>query len=132
MRLYRHVVSEAQEWERLHHQRLIVWGTTATPIAFFIARKVFANLQPSVDGTYSDESAQVARAVRRRLGVGQVPSSHPFVFPRLVAGARFTEEERLRVAEVSRAKRFSLFDRLGIVEAEGDRMLFVAEIPALP
>ena len=87
-------------------------------------------LQPSLDGTYSDDSEQVARAVRRKLGVAQTAGAHPFVFPRLVAGVRFTEAERRRLADVCRAKSFSLFDRLGIDEAQGDRLLFVAAVPA--
>jgi hypothetical protein len=132
IRLYRHVVSEAQERERLLRRKLIVWGTLASPIAYRIARKVFADLQPALDGTYSDDSEQVARAVRRKLGIAQTAGAHPFVFPRLVAGVRFTEAERRRLADVCRAKSFSLFDRLGIGEARGDRLLFVGAVPATP
>ena len=130
LRLYRHVVSEAQEWEQLHHQRLIVWGMTATPVVLFIARKVFANLQPSVDGMYSAESGQVARAVRRRVGASEISGSHPFVFRGLVAGVRYRAEERRRVAAVCRTTEFTWFDQLRIDEAVGDRLLFVADIPA--
>jgi hypothetical protein len=132
IRLYRHVVSEAQERERLQRRKLIVWGTLASPIAFFIARKVFANLEPSLDGTYSNDSEQVARAVRRKLGLAQTAGAHPFVFLRLVAGVRFTDAERRRLAGVCRARSFYLFDRLGIDEAQGDRLLFVAAVPAAP
>jgi hypothetical protein len=130
IRLYRHVVSEAQERERLQQRKLIVWGTLASPIAFLIARKVFANLQPSLDGTYSDDSQHVAWAIRRKLGVAQTAMAHPFVFPRLVAGVRYIEAERRRLADVCRAKSFTLFDRLGIDDVQGDRLLFIAAIPA--
>ena len=102
----------------------------AAPIAYRIAQKVFAGLQPAFDGTYCDDSEQVARAIHRKLGIAQLAGTHPFVFPRLVAGVRFTEAERRRLAGVCRAKSFSLFDRLGIEEARGDRMLFVATVPA--
>ena len=81
IRLYRHVVSEAQERERLQRRKLIVWGTLASPIAYRIAGKVFADWQPALDGTYSDDSEQVARAVRRKLGIaerpGRIRSSSP-------------------------------------------------------
>jgi hypothetical protein len=50
--LYRRVVAEAQEREQLQQRKLIVWGTLAPPIAYRIARNVFANLQPSLNGTY--------------------------------------------------------------------------------
>src|SRR5262249_19523830 len=132
IRLYRHAVSEAQEREQVQQRKLIVWGTLASPIAYRIARKVFANLQPSLDGTYSEDAERVARAVQRKLRVAQTPGAHPFVFPRLVAGVRFTEAERRRLADVCRAKSFSLFDRLGIDEVRGDRLLFVAAVPDPP
>jgi steroid delta-isomerase-like uncharacterized protein len=130
IRLYRHVVSEAQERERLQQCKLIVWGTLGSPIAYRIAREVFADLEPLPDGTYSEGAGQIARAVRRKLGFARTPGAHPFVFPRLVAGVRFTEAERRRLADVCRAKSFSLFDRLGVDEARGDRLLFVAAVPA--
>lgn len=132
LRLYRHVVAEAREWERTHQRKLVVWGTTATPIVYFIVRRIFTNLQPSEDGAYTEDSERVARAVRRRLGADERLESHPFAFHGLVSGVRFTEEERCRVASVCRTREFRLFDRLGIDEAEGDRLLFVAEVPPRP
>jgi hypothetical protein len=132
IRLYRHVVSEAQEQERLQQRKLIVWGTVASPIAFLIARKVFANLQPSLDGTYSDDSEQLAWGIRRKLGVAPTAKAHPFVFRHLVAGVRYVEAERRRLADVCQARSFTLFDRLGIDETQGDRLLFVAAVPATP
>ena len=131
MKLYNYFVADAQRSERQHRKKLVVWGTTATPIVYFAARKLFVNTQPSEDGTYTDASARVALAVRRRLGVGLEARAHPFVFPCLAAGVRFSEEERRRIAAVCEAKRFLLFDQLGIDEARGDRLLFVGEIPPI-
>ncbi len=127
--LYRHVVAEAQRRERQLGRKMIVWGTLASPVAFLIARKIFANLQPSLDGTYAENPGQVARAVRRKLGIPQADGKHPFVFPRLIAGVRFTESERFRLEAVCRVRDFTLFERLGIDETQGDRLLFVAEVP---
>ncbi len=132
IRLYRRAVFEAQEREKSWRRKLIIWGTLASPIAYRIARKVFANLQPSLDGMYSEDAERVARAVRHKLGVAQMPGTHAFAFPRLVAGVRFTEAEQRRLAGLCRAKSFSLFDRLGIDQARGDRLLFVAAVPAPP
>ena len=129
MKLYLFFVSDAQRWEDLHRRKLIVWGTMASPIVFFAARRLFANTQPSVDGSYTEEAGDVARAIRRRLGVGLCPGANPFVFPRLAGGVRFLEEERRRIARVCEAMQFFLFDRLGIDEAEGNRLLYIAEIP---
>ena len=130
IKLYRRAVLEAQEREHVQQCKLIVWGTLASPIVYRLAGKVFANLQPSLDGTYSDDAAQVARAVRRKLGIAHTNGSHPFAFPGLVAGVCFTEAERRRIGNVCRAKSFTLFEQLGIDEVRGDRLLFVAAVPS--
>jgi hypothetical protein len=129
MKLLNHCVAEAQLWERRHREKLTVWGTTATPIVLAAVRKLFADTQPLDDGTFSDESARVARAVGRRLGRDPIAGSHPFVFRELAAGVHHSEQERRRIAAVREAKRFTLLDRLGVDEARGDRLLFVARIP---
>jgi hypothetical protein len=132
MVMYDRFVANAQTWERQHGQKLIVWGMTATPVVYILSRRLFVNVQPSPDGTYSEAAERVAHAVRRRIGAETITGSHPFAFPGAAAGVRYTEEERLRVAEVSRAKQFTLFDQVGLDESRGDRMLFVAEVPAYP
>ena len=58
MKLYLFFVSDAQRWEDLHRRKLIVWGTMASPIVFFAARRLFANTQPSVDGSYTEEAGE--------------------------------------------------------------------------
>ena len=131
VKLLNYCMFEAQQWEQRHREKLTIWGTTATPSVFFAARKIFANMQPSADVTYSEESAQLARAIGRRLGTSSPPGSHPFVFPRLAAGVRYSEEERRRIAAVCKAKQFFLFDQLGVDETRGDRLLFIAEVPAV-
>jgi hypothetical protein len=131
MKLLNHCVAEAQQWERGHREKLTVWGMTATPVVMAAVRKLFANTQPLDDGSYSDESARVARAVGRRLGVDHPLGLHPFVFPGLAAGVRYSDEERRRIALVGGAKSFTLFDRLGVDEARGDRLLFIAQIPTM-
>jgi hypothetical protein len=131
VRLLKCCLLDAQQWERRHREKLTVWGTTATPSSFFAVRKAFANAQPRPDGTYSEESARLARAIRHRLGVSPNAGAHPFVFPRLADGVRYTEQERRRIRASCKAKGFFLFDQLGVDEARGDRLLFVAEVPAV-
>ena len=54
MKLYNFFVADAQRSERHRGRKEVVWGTTATPIVYFAARKLFVNTQPSEDGTYTD------------------------------------------------------------------------------
>jgi hypothetical protein len=122
-------VEDAREWERRHRRHLTVWGSTATPSVFFAARRLFAGTQPDDAGNYTEDAARVARAVARRLGLCLAPGAHPFVLPGVAAGVRYTDDERQRIAAVCRAKRFTLFEQLGVDETRGDRLLFVAAVP---
>jgi hypothetical protein len=128
IQLYNYCAYEAQQWEVRHGQRLTMWGMTATPSVYLAARRLFADTQPTDDGRYSDESGRVALAVRRRLGFPD-DGAHPFVIQGIAAGVHYTEDEQRRIAQVSRAKRFTLFHRLGVDETRGDRLLFVGRIP---
>ena len=129
VRLYKRCVGDAREWERRHRQRLTVWGSTATPSVFFAAQRLFAGTQPDEAGNYTEDAARVARAIARRLGLCPAPGAHPFVFSGAAAGVRYTDDERRRIAAVCRAKRFTLFEQLGVDETRGDRLLFVTAIP---
>lgn len=130
VRLYKRCVEDAQEWERRHRQRLTVWGSTATPSVFFAAQRLFVGTQPDGAGNYTEGAARVARAITRRLGLCLAPGAHPFVFHGVAAGVRYTDDERRRIATVCRAKRFTLFEQLGVDETRGDRLLFVAAVPS--
>ena len=129
VKLINYCMYEAREWQRREGRKLVVWGTTATPSVYLIIRKVFAEVQPRPDGSYSEGAAEIARGIRSRLGISLPAGAHPFVFPKLVAGVRYTISEARRISAVRAAKHFSLYEALGIEEAAGDRLLFVAGVP---
>lgn len=128
--LYNYSMFEAQEWQRHHQQKLTIWATIATPLAFYAAEKILANTQPRLDGSFSEESAKIARAIQRRLLTGdQMLPQHPFVLPGVAIGTRYSDMAKQRIAAVCEAKRFDLFKQLGIEETKGDRLLLICEVP---
>jgi hypothetical protein len=129
VKLINYCMYESQEWQRQERRKLAIWGTTASPSVYLIIQSVFANVRPRLDGGYCPDSAEIARGVQRRFGRDLAADSHPFVLPRFATGVRYTDLERTRIAAVCRSKRFSLYTDLGIEEARGDRLLFVAEVP---
>ncbi|MBN9518159.1 ester cyclase [bacterium] len=128
VRLYDRCAVDARGWERAHGARLVAWAMTVTPGVYRAACRVFAGVQPDLDGEYTPalrrrQPAQCGRGSDsgRRGGGG-----HPFVLPG-VAGVRYTDGERRRTP--ARPERAALFGRLGVEETRGDRLLLVAQVP---
>jgi hypothetical protein len=130
--LYTRCLRDAIPWEKEHGQRLIAWGTTATPIVYLATRIFSAEIEPRLDGSYSARGAEVANALRRKLGAPISRTDHPFVLKNIATNTRYSPQETERIERVSKAKNFSLFRDLGIDESAGDRLLFLAPTPDNP
>lgn len=130
--LYLRCLKDAVAWEKKHGQRLIGWGTTATPIVYLATRAISPEIEPCLDGSYSARSADVANALRRKLGAPISKTDHPFVLKNIATNTRYSPQETERIERVSKAKNFSLFRDLGIDESAGDRLLFLALTPDGP
>jgi hypothetical protein len=113
-------------WERKNKRRLLLWGTTANPTIYLVMCAFRACVEPALDGSYSSLGAKLARAFRSKLAAPLSNDEHPFVLKGLAGGTRYSREEVERIERVSETKKFSLLCALGINEAAGDRMLFIA------
>jgi hypothetical protein len=128
--LYGSFISDAINWERESGRRLLFWGTTATPSGYYALQRGFVELEPRIDGKYSAEGAEIARLLRRRMGVtNQESESNPFVLRGVAADTRYSAEEAERIEMICRKKGFTLFKELGVEERDGDRLLFICRLP---
>jgi hypothetical protein len=130
-KLYARCISDALEWERRAKRRLLLWSTTASPTVFLAVSHFLADAEPHLDGGYSEFGASAADAIRKRLCCsGKAQNEHPFVLKGVATGTNYSEDERRRIAIVSRRKKFNLFERLGVDEQNRDRLIFLARTPA--
>lgn len=127
--LYLRYLKDAVAWEKKHGQRLIGWGTTATPIVYLATRTFSPEIEPRLDGSYSARGAEVANALRRKLGAPVDTADHPFVLKNLAANTKYSAQEKERIERISKTKNFSLFRDLGVDESTGDRLLFLVPTP---
>jgi hypothetical protein len=129
--LFTEFIKDAQKWKIQNQQPLIIWATTATPFAYFAITRLFESVEPSFDGTYSENSKFIAALIRKRMNWCSVTSiQNPFVINRATRDTYYSEEERKRITQVEKDKNFSLFSRLNINEARGDRLLLVFQVPS--
>ena len=129
-RLYETFVAEARGWERVLDRPLLLWATTATPSAYHAVNLLFADLQPTPDGGYTTEGAIRANALRRLYGLSPAGSNeHPFVMRDVATGTRYSAEEETRIGVICKEKRFDLFERTGVDQRMGDRLLLTCRVP---
>jgi hypothetical protein len=107
-----------------------LWGTTANPTVFVAASRYLNEIQPNMDGTFTEASLGTLELLKEEFSEWgwktKSSQEHPFVLHG-VASARYSSDERERMSRFSR--RFTLFDELGIDESHGDRLIFVAQYP---
>jgi hypothetical protein len=128
--LYKACLDDLQQDELEDCESAFLWGTTATPTVIVAANRHLQDMQPRIDGRYSESSANLVGLLKQefhswgwqRCSVAQ----HPFVL-KGVSNARYSEAELSRIAKVSRS--FTLFESLGVQESQGDRLIFVARHP---
>ncbi len=128
IRLYKRFIADAVGWEGSDGQPLFLWGTTASPLVLRIVHRVFGSVCPDREGRYSELAAVHAQAIRRYLSLSESDFVHPLVLPGIARDTRYRDEERSRhMKDISGPD--DIFDRLGISESRGDRLLFMAALP---
>lgn len=127
-RLYKRCLLDARRWEERHRREVLLWGTTATPLVYGLAARFLRDMEPRPDGGFSEAGA--AAAHRLRAHANWPPprgTEHPFVLRGVARDTAYSARERGRLTHASR--RCGLLDRLGVQEARGDRLLFIACVP---
>src|SRR5262249_53902641 len=128
--MYEKFLEEARGWERALDRPLLLWATTAAPSAYNAANVLFADLQPRPDASYTAEGTVVANALRRLYGLGPAAAGeHPFVMRKVATGTRYSPQEEARIEAICTEKRFDLFEKTGVDQPAGDRILLICRVP---
>jgi hypothetical protein len=113
-------------------QEVVCWSTTASPTVYLAAYKHLRDTEPDPEGRYTAAGhslVQWLKQWRSDWGWRRCASSeHPFLL-RGASSVRYSQQEKRRIVRVSRS--FSLFDRLGVQEEHGDRVIFIAKSPIM-
>jgi hypothetical protein len=120
---------DVASWERESGRRVILWGTTATPMVYLAARALLDEIEPQLDGGYSPSGVEIAHAIRRKLAVPLRNGEHPFVLKSAASNTRYSPPEAERISRFCQARGFTLFQDLRVDETRGDRLLFIAVAP---
>lgn len=127
--LYINFTTDAQNIESQIGRKLVLYGTTATPIVLYTLPKIWDNVRPDLYGNYKPNDYEIIMKIKKsKWGIKQISGAHPFVL-KGVAEARYSDKEISRINQFSKTQNFTLFEELGIKESEGDRLLVLCSIP---
>lgn len=130
--LFQQLILNFQAWEKKNQKPILLWFTTANPLALPLMHSVFPELEPKGDGRFSQAGEALAHSVCSQAGWTKLQSpEHPFVLRGLVQDARYSKKERESIARASKRLEPSLLAKLEIKERNGDRLLLITRIPKI-
>ena len=128
-KVYYYFTKDAFDYEQLNNEKLILYGTTATPVVLLTLSKIWDNVKPLQDGSYTEYDKIIIDAIKKSTGLDKYSSDHPFVLKRIAIKTKYSVNEEARLKEVEIKNNIKIFEKLNIDEANGDRLLITCNIP---
>jgi hypothetical protein len=105
------------------------WATTATPFAFMAGTQLFDNVNPDINGSFSEENFYLATLVCKKYNF-TIENNNPFVLKNVAQNTLYSDTECERIERFVKKTNFQLFNKLGINEQDGDRLLMILRLPS--
>ena len=128
-KVYYYFTQDAFDFEQNRNTKLILYGTTATPVVLLTLEKIWANVKPNLFGEYEDFDKIVIEAIKKKSGFDKYSTNHPFVLKGIAVNTKYSQKEEERLNEVIRKNNIEIFKTLNIDESNGDRLLITCNIP---
>lgn len=129
--IFRRISAHLASVEQSSGRALTVWFTTASTPAFLATSASFSEFVPDREGAFPAGSAAIAREIRALKFPTAPPNEIPFVLMGVATATRHSAPEHQRVRQLTESHRFELFERFGIDEQRGDRLLVLCR-PGVP
>lgn len=113
-------------WQKENNLKLIIWCITATPVVIKVVKKFWKLISPIDDNLATKEVISIANSIQKYYYLQSYIEINPFVLKRSSV-VRFTKQEKLFLLEIEKKNNITIFEELGIVEENGDRLLMIFE-----
>lgn len=130
-RVYFNFTREAHTYEKEKGTKLLLYGTTATPLILLSLPKIWDEVKPRLDGSYLPIDERIINELKSVKGFTTFSDTHPFVLKKIKPFSNYSvkEEQRMRIIEENLG--INTFKKLNIYEKQGDRLLIVCKVPSL-
>ena len=129
-KLYYEFTKEALELQSKISDKVLLYGTTATPVVLLTLPKIWDNVEPNQDGSYSNHGEKIIRRIQKELDLDKFSTGHPYVLKKIAFKTRYAESERIRFKDISEKFDLRTFEILDIDETQGDRMMILCNLPS--
>ena len=131
-RLYLEFFKDCLNKEKEINNRILCYGTTATPIVWRAFHLLWINVQPDINGKCTDEGLQTLKTIAtEKYPHAKFESETPFVLRQAAHQFNYSNNERQRLEKVVKDLNLTVFDIYNIDETQGDRFLMIGYCPSL-
>lgn len=128
--LYMRFLNDCSEREKIAQKRYLLWWTTATPIVYYWFNKYVAQVQPDMNGTYTDEGKnKVESIIKEKFPELPIDQIHPFILRSVAENTSYSLNEQNRLVKATENLGLDVFQRFNLREENADRFLMFGYAP---
>lgn len=128
-RVYYNFTVDAYNYQQKNSNKLVLYGTTATPVVLLTLSKIWDNVKPDLDGNYNQNDKEIIESIKKSSGLDKFSTEHPFVLKGIATNTKYATTEQARLKEFEIKNNIKIFEKLNINEAIGDRLLITCNVP---
>lgn len=129
-RVYYYFTTDAFNYEQESNNKVILYGTTATPVVLLTLSKIWDNVKPELEGSYTQFDKEIIDEIKKSTGLDKFSDEeHSFVLKGIAENTKYSVSEKTRLKEFELKNNITIFEKLNIKEDSGDRLLITCNVP---
>lgn len=128
--LYLKFMQDCRIREQQENRKFLLWWTTATPIVYYWFNKYISNVQPNMDGDYTEAGKHIVLSIIAEKFKGtSVDELHPFILRSVAENTNYSLNEQARLLVATESLGMNVFQRYNLREENADRFLMFGYAP---
>lgn len=128
--LYMKFLRDCREQEIKNRKKYLLWWTTATPIVYYWFNKYVAQVQPDMNGNYTDDGEnKVVSIIKEKFPELSIDQKHPFILRSVAENTTYSINEQNRLVKATENLGLDVFQRFNMKEENADRFLMFGYAP---
>ena len=128
--LYLRFLKDCREREKLAQKRFLLWWTTATPIVYYWFNKYVSQVQPDMNGAYTDDGKNIVESIiKEKFPELRIDQVHPFILRSVAENTSYSLNEQSRLLKATENLGLDVFQRFNLKEENADRFLMFGYAP---
>ena len=111
--LYMKFMQDCRLREQRENRKFLLWWTTATPIVYYWFNKYVFNVQPDMEGAYTEDGKNIVLSIISEKFTGIVVDGiHPFILRSVAENTSYSLNEQARLLAATENLGMDVFQRL--------------------